>query len=180
MALLHPIFYILSLLRNQKGKRRGTQQTGGPGAKKGHDTKDKKPEKSSDKLTPGRTTGASQAQPIDTRTGAPSVISERSDSSDVIDEKKRLSIAKATKHPRQSSALIHPMMMVPHTEESKPPSEEEEREKEVAKRYRIFFSPHGKVMFLEAHSCMTPASVHCGYKFAHGINGPHACLLRLF
>lgn len=118
---------------NQKGKRRGAQQPGGPGAKKGHDPKEKKPEKSSDKLTPSRTTGlASQAQQFDTRTGAPSVISERSDSSDVTDEKKRLSIAKVQKH-RQSSAIMHPPLIQP-VEESKPPSEEEEREKELAKK----------------------------------------------
>lgn len=118
---------------NQKGKRRGTQQGGGPGAKKGHDPKEKKPEKSSDKLTPSRTTGlASQAQPFDTRTGAPSVISERSDSSDVTDDKKRLSIAKVQKH-RQSSAMLHPPMIA-QAEEAKPPSEEEEREKELAKK----------------------------------------------
>lgn len=117
----------------QKGKRRGTQQAGGPGAKKGHDPKEKKPEKSSDKLTPSRTTGlASQAQPFDTRTGAPSVISERSDSSDVTDEKKRLSIAKAQKH-RQSSAILHPPLIA-QLDEAKPPSEEEEREKELAKK----------------------------------------------
>ena len=125
--------FLCSLSGNQKGKRRGTQQAGGPGAKKGHDPKEKKPEKSSDKLTPSRTTGmASQAQPFDTRTGAPSVISERSDSSDVTDEKKRLSIAKAQKH-RQSSAVLHGPM-IHQLEESKPPSEEEEREKELAKK----------------------------------------------
>ena len=118
---------------NQKGKRRGTQQVGGPGAKKGHDPKEKKPEKSSDKLTPSRTTGlASQAQPFDTRAGAPSVISERSDSSDVTDEKKRLSIVKVQKH-RQSSAMLH-QPMIAQLEEAKPPSEEEEREKELAKK----------------------------------------------
>ena len=118
---------------NQKGKRRSNQQVGGPGAKKGHDPKEKKPEKSSDKLTPSRTTGlASQAQPFDPRTGAPSVISERSDSSDVTDEKKRLSITKAQKH-RQSSAILHPPLIA-QLEEGKPSSEEEEREKELTKK----------------------------------------------
>lgn len=118
---------------NQKGKRRGAQQGGGPGAKKGHDPKEKRPEKSSDKLTPSRTTGlASQAQPFDARTGAPSVISERSDSSDVTDDKKRLSIAKVQKH-RQSSAMFHPPVIA-QGEDAKPPSEEEEREKELAKK----------------------------------------------
>lgn len=119
---------------NQKGKRRGTQQAGSIGAKKGHDQKDKKPEKSSDKLTPSRTTGlASQAQSFDPRTGAPSVISERSDSSDVTDERKRLSIAKVQKH-RQSSAIMYPPLLIPQVEENKQPTEEEEREKELAKK----------------------------------------------
>ena len=76
---------------------------------------------------------ASQAQPFDTRTGAPSVISERSDSSDVTDEKKRLSVAKAQKQHRLSSAIIHPPTIA-SAEEAKPPSEEEEREKELAKK----------------------------------------------
>lgn len=119
---------------NQKGKRRGPQQPGGPGSKKGHDPKEKKPEKSSDKLTPSRTTGlASQAQPFDPRTGAPSVISERSDSSDVTDEKKRSSMAKVQKH-RHSSAIMHPPLLISQVEESKPPTEEEEREKELSKK----------------------------------------------
>ena len=123
----------LSFSGNQKGKRRGAQQAGGAGVKKGHDGKEKKPEKSSDKLTPNRTTGLStQAQPFDTRTGAPSVISERSDSSDVTDDKKRLSIAKVQKH-RQSSAIMNPPL-IPQVEESKPPTEEEEREKELTKK----------------------------------------------
>lgn len=119
---------------NQKGKRRSNQQVGGPGAKKGHDPKEKKPEKSSDKLTSSRTTGlvASQAQPFDTRAGAPSVISERSDSSDVTDDKKRLSLARVQKH-RQSSAILHPPLIA-QSDEAKPPSEEEEREKELAKK----------------------------------------------
>ena len=60
------------------------------------------------------------------------MISERSDSSDVTDEKKRLSIAKAQKH-RQSSAILHPPLIA-QLEEAKPPSEEEEREKELAKK----------------------------------------------
>ena len=128
LFLLH-----LSFSGNQKGKRRGAQQAGGAGAKKGHDGKEKKPEKSSDKLTPNRSTGLStQAQPFDTRTGAPSVISERSDSSDVTDDKKRLSIAKVQKH-RQSSAIMNPPL-IPQAEESKPPTEEEEREKELTKK----------------------------------------------
>ena len=130
------IVYFLSYLSysgNQKSKRRTTQQVGGPGAKKGHDGKEKKPEKSSDKLTPSRTTGlSSQAQPFDSRTGAPSVISERSDSSDVTDDKKRLNIAKGQKH-RQSSAIMYPPL-IQQVEESKPPSEEEEREKELTKK----------------------------------------------
>lgn len=118
-----------------KSKRRGTQQASGTGTKKGHDQKEKKPEKSSDKLSaPSRTTGlASQALPVDIRTGAPSVISERSDSTDVTDEKKRLSITKQQKH-RLSSAMMHPPMMILQVEEHRPPTEEEEREKELTKK----------------------------------------------
>ena len=83
---------------------------------------------------PSRTTGlASQALPVDIRTGAPSVISERSDSTDVTDEKKRLSIAKQQKH-RLSSAMMHPPMMILQVEEHRPPTEEEEREKELTKK----------------------------------------------
>lgn len=129
MSLETDICYIVFYSGNQKGKRRGTQIPGGPGSKRGHDPKDKKPEKSSDKLTPSRL--ASQAQPFDQRTGAPSVISERSDSSDVTDEKKRLSMGKVQKH-RHSSAIMHPPLLIPQVEES--PTEEEEREKELSKK----------------------------------------------
>ncbi|XP_068693384.1 hydrocephalus-inducing protein homolog [Montipora foliosa] len=124
---------------NQKAKRRGTQQASGVGAKKGHDQKDKKPEKSSDKLSaPSRTTGLGvQAPPVDIRTGAPSVISERSDSTDVAEDKKRLSISKTQKH-RQSSAVMYPPQWVPQVDENKPPTEEEEREKELTKRFTTF------------------------------------------
>jgi hypothetical protein len=118
-------------LRNSKRKRVGQQ--GGTGAtKKGHDTKDKKGEKSSDKLTPGRVTAVvSQAQNLETRGGAPSVVSERSDSSDAIDDKKRTSVVKVGKHPRQSSAAVHQHQL---EELHKVPTEEEQREKEQTKK----------------------------------------------
>ena len=123
---------LFSKHRNQKGKRRGqSSQQGGAGAKKGHDGKgDKKGERSSDKLTPGRATGAPQAQQVDVRVAAPSVISERSDSSELPDDKKRHSVAKVSKHPRQSSAAIQP----PQIEEPKPQTEEDDKEKELNKR----------------------------------------------
>jgi len=115
--------------RNSKRKRAG-QQGGTAAGKKGHETKDKKGEKSSEKLTPGRATaGTLQPQNIEPRGGAPSVVSERSDSSEVIDDKKKIGTYKGGKHPRLSSAI--PALQV---EEPKPPSEEEEREKEMAKK----------------------------------------------
>lgn len=56
-------------------------------------------------------------------------MSERSDSSDAIDEKKRMSITKPGKHPRQPSAAIPHLM-----DEAKVPPEEDEKEKEITKK----------------------------------------------
>lgn len=65
----------------------------------------------------------------ETRGGAPSVVSERSDSSDVIDTK-RLSIKGGGKqHQRLSSAIVNPQI-----EEPRPMTEEEEKDKEVSKK----------------------------------------------
>lgn len=127
------IFLIYQFLSRRNTKRKRAGQQGGAG-KKGHDAKDKKPEKSNEKLTSGRVTAVmSQGQSLEARGGAPSVVSERSDSSDVIDDKKRLSVAKPGKHPRQSSAAL-PALPV---EEPRVLTEEEEREKELAKKLAI-------------------------------------------